>query len=187
MTPDLDEMLRRYLEREESDPLRARLQHLTDWQSEHEHADKERHQIVVATLDAHHYRLQTLEHGEARRDAERACAVTTRMGAHHYSLQADRDSSMDLAEYVGREVSQRVEAETKNPSTPPPDAAQIASISKDVMAAALVTLKAEQWDKLEAERKAAEKARTRAKWSAITGAVTTALAFTLYLVEHFTR
>ena len=195
MTPDLDEMLRAYLEREERDPLRARLQHLTDWQTEHEQKDQERHTAVIETLDAHHYRIQTLEHEAARKAAE---GVTARMSVQHQSLQSDRDSSLDLAEYVGREVAQRVEAETANPSTPPPDAQKVATISRDVMAAAIAALKAEQWDRLEKERKDADedrralelttaKAKARATWAAVVGGVGALGSLLAYLIEHFAR
>ena len=58
---DLDEMLRRYLQREEEDPIRKRLERTAEWQIEHDQKDEHRHGEVVRALDGHNFRLQTLE------------------------------------------------------------------------------------------------------------------------------
>jgi hypothetical protein len=107
-------------------------------------------------------------------------------------IRGETQSSADLAEHVGKQVAAKVEEEQKNPSTPVPDAAKVAAISKDVMAAAIMQLKSEQWDRLEAERKANEEDRrvkdrevAKFKIAALTATVTTTLATIAYLIEHF--
>lgn len=107
-------------------------------------------------------------------------------------MREEAASSLELAEHVGRRVAEAVEAETKNPSTPPPDAAKVASISKDVIAAAIMQLKAEQWDKLEQERKAAEVDRLasagekrRMRRQTIASGILALIGVLAFLIEHF--
>lgn len=58
---DLDEMLRRYLEREEADPIRRRLEAQADWSVEHERKDDHRHGDIIRAIDGHAFRISGLE------------------------------------------------------------------------------------------------------------------------------
>jgi hypothetical protein len=126
-------------------------------------------------------------------------------------MRPESSSSHDLAKHVSAEIAEKVAAEIRNPSTPPPDKEKVAAISVDMIQAAVnqvkTALKAENWDKLEAERKAAEadrlallkaaeadklelaktnaREKLRMKWTAIGAVVTAAITTTVFIVEHF--
>jgi hypothetical protein len=61
MAAELDDMLRRYLEREEADPVRKRLERQAEWSIEHDRKDDVRHAEIVRSLDGHDYRIGSLE------------------------------------------------------------------------------------------------------------------------------
>ena len=91
-------------------------------------------------------------------------------------MRAQAQSSLDLAEHVSLQIAESVEAEKANPSTPPPDAAKVAAISKDAIAAAITHIKAENYDRL---------------WKFQLAAALALLAALLsgagWLIEHFHR
>jgi|HubBroStandDraft_4_1064222.scaffolds.fasta_scaffold357669_1 hypothetical protein len=72
-------------------------------------------------------------------------------------MRAEMGSSTDLTKHASQEIGERVVAELKNKSTPPPDVAKVAEISQDVMRVAVERVKSEQWDRLEIERMAIAK------------------------------
>ena len=67
---ELDAMLLKYLQREEDDPIRKRLEHHANWQMEHDRKDEERHVTVVRALDGHNFRLQSLEQKATKLEGE---------------------------------------------------------------------------------------------------------------------
>lgn len=75
------------------------------------------------------------------------------------TMRPQLGSSHDLAKAVGSEVAERFEREARNPSTPAPDAKKLAELAEEPVAIAIAKIKAEWWDRLEAERKAAETER----------------------------
>jgi hypothetical protein len=86
-SPDLDARLARYLEEQEADPIRNALNRIAATQLEHEQKDTVRHEEVVSRLDAHGYRLQTLER-EARK-LEKDVEDTGRHNLHAIELAAE--------------------------------------------------------------------------------------------------
>jgi hypothetical protein len=96
----------------------------------------------------------------------------------------ESDSSHDLAQHVSKEIAQRVEAEAKDPKTPAPDAAKVAAISADVMAAAITKIKAQQWDDLQTERAASARELTKFKWTAAAGGFAALLTIIAWIIEH---
>jgi hypothetical protein len=75
-------------------------------------------------------------------------------------MRAEFPSTADLVEHASKQLDAKVAAEIRDKSTPPPTPEKVASISKDVMAAAIAQVKQEEaakkWEALEQERKAAE-------------------------------
>lgn len=61
MSDDLDEMLRAYLLHEREDPIRRRLEKLTDWQVAHEAKHLEQDGRLIRMLDGMSFRVTTLE------------------------------------------------------------------------------------------------------------------------------
>lgn len=68
--PDLDKMLRGYLEREERDPVREILRKQADWQMGHEQKDEVRHGELLRRLDGHHFRIGSLEQQASKLEKE---------------------------------------------------------------------------------------------------------------------
>jgi len=66
--PDLDDLLRDFLRRENDDPVRTHLARQFDWMQRHEALDNQRHTEIMRNLDAHGYRLKTLESEQNRLD-----------------------------------------------------------------------------------------------------------------------
>ena len=62
---DLDDMLRRYLLREEASPIHETVRKLVDEVNRQELRNVERHEKLLRVTDAHHYRLTTLEAKQA--------------------------------------------------------------------------------------------------------------------------
>lgn len=106
-------------------------------------------------------------------------------------MRPELDSHHALALEVGTAVAKRIDAEQKNPTTPPPTAETMAKIAGDAVQTALTRMKAEAWERIENERKAAEDARVvdRRKLRNVTivAAITTAGTVIAALVEHFAR
>jgi len=75
-------------------------------------------------------------------------------------------SSNDIAAHIGEVAAKHIEAEQRNVSTPPPDAAKIAQIIADPVKIAVDEIKAGWWDRLEKERKDAESERVRVELKA---------------------
>lgn len=61
METDIEDLLRRYLEKEAEDPIRRRLEVITNWQLNHDKQDDSRHADIFRTLDGHNYRITGLE------------------------------------------------------------------------------------------------------------------------------
>jgi hypothetical protein len=74
-------------------------------------------------------------------------------------MREESASSHDLAKHVSQEVAEKVAAEIHNKSTPPPDKDKIAALSEEAIQVAVTRLKAQQWDAVEQQRKAAESDR----------------------------
>lgn len=73
-------------------------------------------------------------------------------------------STHEEARAVSIEIAQRIDAETRNPSTPsPPPPETMVKISEDVLQMAMDRIKAANWDRLEAERKDREAERVEAE------------------------
>ena len=112
------------------------------------------------------------------------------------TMRPESTSTHEIIEHFGHELDKRVETERKNSSTPPPGPEEVAAIGKNVMAAAVMMIKAEQKDKEDADRQAAENDRraleasnvrelSKFKWRSWAGAVVAALGLVSALVEHF--
>ncbi len=152
--------------------------------------------IKLPAMEERHTEFEFIQRGHGRRldDLE-----VWRQQMETKSLPPMRgvaDSVNEIVEHLSATVKQRVEAEFADTTTPPPDAEKVASINKDVMAAALNQIKAEWWDKLEAERKANEddrralvasniKEMSKFKWAAALSAITAAITVGAWLIEHF--
>ena len=104
-------------------------------------------------------------------------------------------SSHDVAEAVGNAIAQNIEAESRNPMTPsPPPIEKVRELAVDAVQIAVDHLKAKQWDRLEAERKAADddrlaerRARRKAMWAAIGMGIVAVGSIIHALVEHYSR
>jgi hypothetical protein len=112
-------------------------------------------------------------------------------------MRARTDSSLELAHHLGEMAGDEFTRDSADHSTPPPDGARVAALVTEGVAIAIARLKAAQWDRLEAERKAAEdervaaakeaealrlellaqngRERVRVKWVAVAGAASTFL------------
>ena len=58
---DLDDRLRRYLDREDEAPIHATVRRIVDQMNVHEIKDVERHEELRRITDSHHHRITTLE------------------------------------------------------------------------------------------------------------------------------
>ena len=83
---ELDQMLLDYLRREQDDPIRKRLENQADWMLKHERQDEERHTSLLRAIDAHGYRLGSLEAkaGELADEVEHT-------GQHHIEELKSKD------------------------------------------------------------------------------------------------
>jgi hypothetical protein len=113
-------------------------------------------------------------------------------------MRPPTESTHDLAKMLGHEVAQRIDAEARDPTTPPPSAETIEGIVSERVAIELIRIKASNWERIEKERNDAEldrvelaklnaRERLRVRWAAIAGATTTVLALAAWIVEHFLR
>lgn len=78
-------------------------------------------------------------------------------------MRPESASTADVARHGSKEIGERVVAEIRDKSTPPPSAEKVAAISEEVLRAAIVRVKQEEsaakWEALEHERKSAEAER----------------------------
>ena len=58
---DLDDRLRRYLDREDEAPIHVTVRRIVDQMNVHEIKDVERHEELRRITDSHHHRISTLE------------------------------------------------------------------------------------------------------------------------------
>src|SRR5271166_4813943 len=128
----------------------------------------EDHRELRVVQEAHGVRLSALEVWRSRMDEVPPLPP----------MRPESESTNDLSKHASKEIAEKVAAELADPATPAPSAEKVASITEDVMQAVITRLKAEQWDRLEQERKQAEndrierlkanaKERTKAKWKII--------------------
>jgi hypothetical protein len=106
-------------------------------------------------------------------------------------MRPELGSNHDLARAVGTTVAARIDAEARNPATPPPDAKTMARIAESVVASAFTKVKADAWSRIESERGAAETDRLAYRRKLITVSVVTSIttlgAVVTALVEHFAK
>jgi len=89
-------------------------------------------------------------------------------------MRQEAASSNAFADYVVSEADKRIEAEKENPLTPAPDAEKVTTIRKEVMAAAIMQLKSEMYDR-----------QQKLILRFVAACITTALAVGAFLIEHF--
>lgn len=114
-------------------------------------------------------------------------------------MRAPLESTHEVVESVAGDVARAYEADVKSDSTPPtPSPKFVEKLVADRLAVEVLRMKAEKWDAVEAERKAAEaervalaaqnaRGKVRAKWALVLMGITTAGTIIAALVEHFSR
>jgi hypothetical protein len=142
-------------------------------------------------------RVKTFE-GHLRSVEGRVTTIEKRLGVRDAKsipnlppMRPELGSHSDLARAVSQTVAKRIDAEIKNKSTPPPTTDTIAKIAEETVQTALTRIKAESWDRVEEERKAAERDRLtdrrRLRTVVIVTTITTLGAIIAALVEHFAK
>lgn len=105
-------------------------------------------------------------------------------------MRGEMASSHAVAHEVARDVAQRFDQETKNPSTPPPDANAVERMVAERVANELLRIKADELEKREAQRElsaklAADKKKALRRLYVSLGV--TAISVAGAILEHFLR
>ena len=161
--------------------LERRIEKVVETQLEQSHKEG----IILAELGRVNQSVRHLEQLLAGQVVEQVLSALPPM-------RAESPSSHELTRHVSREIAEQFEAESRNTTTPPPDAAKVEAISESVVQVAITRLKSEQWDKLQAERdavareqRAAARELTKRKWATAAGIAGTAASTLAWLVEHW--
>lgn len=165
------------------------------------------HEALLTRQDVHLW-IQQHTRLEKRVDAQegrhqilvgRVDALEVAVGIVLPPMRQRFESSHDVARVVGEQIANTIEADSRNPDTPsPPPLEKVKAISEDVVRVAVDRLKAEQWDKLENERKHAEEdrlalesitaqGRRSAKWKLVGMAIVSVGSAIGWIVEHFVK